>query len=223
MSYFPIKTRAETLAENGTAFLYKPIPKKLPNIIKYFSDRLIINAQLLEAKPGYYTWIYRKSGNFYAIKLITKQEIGTLHANLKLLTDSFDSTEIESAGELEIIKEENYAPPTIIFNLLSGTYMAKKFEKMTDKDKLFFRNEIVMKIQTFLMELGISSQFLECSSMECSQEEKIGGMKLIEAGIFKTSPGKLSNLNAMFSRNGGKRTRKAKRQTRKLRRDLRNK
>jgi hypothetical protein len=41
-----------------------------------------------------------------------------------------------------------------------------------DKDKLFFRNEIIMKIQTFLMELGISSHFLECSSMECSEEEK---------------------------------------------------
>jgi hypothetical protein len=218
MSYFPLKTREKTITENNKAFLYKPIPEKLENITKYFSDRLVTNAQLLEAKPGYYTWIYRKSGNFYAIKLITKQEVGTLHANLKLLTDSYDPTEIDAAGELEIIKEENYAPPTIIFNLLSGTYMAKKFEKMAAKDILLLRNEIVRKIQIFLFELGIPSQFLECSAMECSEEEKIGGKKLIETGIFKTSPGKLATLNTMFVRTGG-RTRKARRgrQTRKAR------
>lgn len=211
MSYFPIKTREKTITESGNAFLYnKPIYEKTSNITKYFSNRLVTNEQLLEAKPGIYTWILRNSGNFYAIKIITKQEVGTLHANLKLLTDSFDSSDIEAAGELEIIKEENYAPPTIIFNLLSGTYMVKKFNKLSEKDKLFLRNQIVTNIQSILINFGIPSQFLECSGIGCSEEEKLGGMKIIEISNIKTSPKKLAVLNIMFRRKGG-RTRKQKR------------
>jgi hypothetical protein len=210
MSYFPIKTREKTVTEDNKSFLYQPRYNKMQNIVKYFLGRLVTNEQLLEAKEGYYTWIYRASGNFYAIKTITKQEVGTLHANLKLLTDSFDSSHIDAAGELELIKEESYAPPTIIFNLLSGTYMAKIFEKLPEKDKLLLRNEKVATIQQVLMNWGIPSQFLECSNIECSEEEKIGGMKLIESGVIKTSSKKLATLNQYFKRVGG-RTRKAQR------------
>ncbi len=211
MSFFPIKIRDKTYTETGNEFLYnKPVFGKLHNISKYFSNRLVTNEQLLEAKSGIYTWILRSSGNFYAIKIITKQEVGTLHANLKLLTDPYDSSNIEAAGELEIIKEENYVPPTIIFNLLSGTYMAKKFDRLSDKDTLFLRNHIIENIQNILIKFGISSQFLECSGIECSEEEKLGGMKIIETATIKTSPAKLEVLNTMFTRKGGK-NRKQKR------------
>lgn len=204
MSYFPIKTRDKTYTKTGNEFLYnKPIYGKINNISKYFSNRLVTNEQLLEAKPGIYTWILRRSGNFYAIKIITKQEIGTLHLNLKLLTDLYDPSDIEAAGELEIIIEEKYVPPTIIFNLLSGTYMVKKFDRLSEKDKLFLRNQIVENIQNILINFGIYSQFLECSGIECSEEEKLGGMKIIEHANIKTSPAKLEVLNSMFTRRGG--------------------
>lgn len=204
MSYFPIKTREKTYTKTGNEFLYnKPIYGKINNISKYFSNRLVTNEQLLEAKPGIYTWILRRSGNFYAIKIITKQEIGTLHLNLKLLTDLYDPSDIEAAGELEIIIEEKYVPPTIIFNLLSGTYMVKKFDRLSEKDKLFLRNQIVENIQNILINFGIYSQFLECSGIECSEEEKLGGMKIIEHANIKTSPAKLEVLNSMFTRRGG--------------------
>lgn len=218
MSFFPLKTREKTITENKREFLYKPVPEKLANISAYFSKRLVINQHLNTAKEGLYTWILRESGNFYAIKTITKQEVGTLHANLKLYTDSFDTTPINAAGELEIIREEYNVPPTIIFNLLSGTYMAKKFEKLSPRDVLFLRNQLVGNVQTILMSFGIPSQFLECSVMSCSDEEKIGGKKLIEDANIRTSNKKLQILNTMFNRVGG-RTRKArhKRQTRKVR------
>jgi hypothetical protein len=219
MSFFPLKTREMTITENGNKFLYKPLPDKLSNIHNYFSKKLITNEQLLNAKSGLYTWILRKSGNFYAIKSITQQEVGTLHANLKLLTDSFDSSNIEGAGELEIIKEENFVPPSIIFNLLSGTYMSKKFEKLSAKNTLVLRNDIIKNVQSTLINFNIPSQFLECSGVKCSKEEKIGGMKLIETANIKTSLSKLEKLNRMFIRTGGKGTRKVvkRRKTRKVR------
>lgn len=215
MSYFPLKTREKTVTENKEEFLYKPKPERLNEIVKYFSSRLITNEQLLVANEGLYTWILRDSGNFYAIKTITKQEVGTLHANIKLLTDPYDASPIKAAGELEIIREEDFAPPTIIFNLLSGTYMAKQFEKLSPMNILFLRNKLVRDVEAKFMSLGIPSQFLECSVLDCSDEEKIGGKKLIETANIRTSYKKLGKLNTMFNRKGGRRTQHRK--TRKVR------
>lgn len=217
MSFFPLKTREKTVTDTNE-FLYKTRHNKLPNILKYFSERLITNEQMLDAKAGLYTWILRGSQNIYALKTLSKQEIGTLHANLKLLTDPYDSTPIEAAGELEIIKEESFAPPTVIFNLLSGTYMAKKFEKLSVKNTLIQRNELVRIVENKLMDLGIPSQFLECSTIECSDEEKIGGKKLIEDALIKTSNKKLEVLNTMFYRVKGGKTRRIRYSHRKTRR-----
>ena len=208
MSFFPLKTREKTVTENKINFLYKPKPDRLSEIVKYFSDRLVTNEQLNYATPGLYTWILRDSGNFYAIKTLTKQEVGTLHANLKQYTDSFDSSSIGAAGELEVIKEENYYPPTIIFNLLSGTYMVKKFDKLSSMNTLLLRNELVKAVENKLMSFGIPSQFLECSVLGCSEEEKIGGKKLIEGANIRTNHINLETLNTMFNRKGGRRTRK---------------
>ena len=147
MSYFPLKTREKTYTENGDSFLYNKKPNKMSEITNFFSKRIIANDQLNTADAGLYTWILRKSGNFFASKTITKQEVGTLHLNLKSFTDNIDKSDIYAAGELELIKEENYAPPTIIFNLLSGSFMVKIFDKLSNSDKLILRNEIVRNTQ----------------------------------------------------------------------------
>lgn len=204
MSYFIIKTREKTRTENGNEFLYNKQSNKMNEIMKYFSKQMVINENLNNASPGLYTWIMRDSGNFFASKTLTKQEIGTLHVNLKMLTDSIDNTDIYAAGELEIIKEENYAPATIIFNLLSGSFMVKKFDKLSEENKLLLRNKIVIRVQNQLMLFGIPSQFLECSVLSCSKEEIIGGMKLIENTNIRTNKNTLNILNTMFIRKGGR-------------------
>lgn len=210
MSYFPLKTREKTYTENGDSFLYNKKPNKMSEISNFFSKRIITNDQLITADTGLYTWILRNSGNFFASKTITKQEVGTLHLNLKSFTDSLDNSDIYAAGELELIKEENYIPPTIIFNLLSGSFMIKKFVKLSNSDKLNLRNEIVRNIQNRLLSFGIPSQFLECSMLSCSKEELLGGMKLIENANIRTSSNNLNNLNKMFLRRGGNKTRRSK-------------
>jgi hypothetical protein len=220
MSYFIIKTREKTRTENGREFLYNRKADKLPNIIDFFTKRVIENDGLQNAEAGLYTWILRESGNIFASKTLTKQEIGTLHVNLDMLTKQKDNTNIYAAGELEVIKENN-SPVTIIFNLLSGSYMVKKFDKLSNADKLILRNQIVTVVENKLSSLGISSQFLECSVLSCSKEELIGGMKLIENANIRTPDTNLSKLNLMFNRKGGKRTfknlKKRYKKTRKMR------
>jgi hypothetical protein len=220
MSYFITKTREKTRTENGREFLYNKKINKLSNIFDFFAKRVIENDRLQNAEEGLYTWILRESGNIFALKTLTKQEIGTLHVNLDMLTKQKDNTNIYAAGELEIIKENN-SPVTIIFNLLSGSYMVKKFDKLSNSDKLILRNQIVLVVQNKLSTIGIPSQFLECSVLSCSKEELIGGMKLIENANIRTSNTNLAKLNLMFNRKGGKRTyknlRKRYKKTRKMR------
>jgi hypothetical protein len=220
MSYFIIKTREKTRTEDGNEFLYNKKTNKLPNIINFFSKKVIENDGLTNAEPGLYTWILRESGNIFASKTLTKQEIGTLHVNLDMLTKQKDNTNIYAAGELEIIQED-ILPNTINFNLLSGTYMVKKFEKLNNSNKIRLRNQIVTVVENKLSSLGISSQFLECSVLSCSKEELIGGMKLIESANIRTPNSNLANLNLMFNRKGGRRTlkglRKRYKKTRKMR------
>jgi hypothetical protein len=208
MSYFLTKKRQKTRTEKGDEFLYSPKANKLPDIMNFFSKQIVTNEQLQTAAAGLYTWILRESNNIYAAKTISKQEIGSLHVNLDMLTSTVDSSNIYAAGELEIIREEISAPPTIIFNLLSGSYMVKKFKGLSEKDILILRNQIVDNVQSVLMKYGIPSHFLECSVISCSPEEKIGGMNLIETANIRTSNKNLINLNKMFNRVGGKMTRK---------------
>lgn len=204
MSYFIIKTREKTRTENGNEFLYNKKSDKLPNIFNFFSKKIVQNEELRNAKPGLYTWILRKSGNIFASKTLTKQEIGTLHINLDILTNKKDNSNIYAAGELEII-QKNTEPINIIFNLLSGSYMVKKFKNLSNKNILILRNDIVRTFKNVLENFLISSQFLECSSISCSEEEKIGGMKLIENTNIRTPKTNLNVLNKMFNRKGGTR------------------
>jgi hypothetical protein len=207
MSYFITKKRQKTRTERGDDFLYNPKTNKLPEIMNFFAKRIIKNEQLQNVNPGVYTWILRESGNVYAAKTMTKQEIGTLHINLDMLT-SIDDSKIYAAGELEIIREEKNAPVTIIFNLLSGSYMVKNFKGLSEKDTLGLRNIIVDNVKNVFMKYGIPSQFLECSGISCSPEEKIGGMNLIETVNIRTSNKNLANLDTMFNRVGGRRIKK---------------
>jgi len=204
MSFFIIKTREKTRTENGNEFLYNKKSDKLPNILNFFSKKIVQNEELRNAEPGLYTWILRESGNIFASKTLTKQEIGTLHINLDILTNKKDNSTIYAAGELKII-QKNTEPNTIIFNLLSGSYMVKKFKNLSNKNILILRNNIVKKFQDILESFFIPSQFLECSAIICSEEEKIGGMKLIEISNIRTPRTNLNVLNTMFNRKGGTR------------------
>jgi len=193
---FPIKTREKTCTANGRQCLFVKksdrTPKNIEKIINYFSKRILFNEQLLEAVPGLYTWILRESENLFAARTISKQEIGTLHINLKELTDEIDNSDIYAAGEFEIDL------PVIKFNLSSGTFMAKKF---TNAGKIKLRNAIVERVEKKLKSISPAIQpvFLECSDATCSEEELISGKKLIEVSDIRITPNNFEAVSTMFN------------------------
>jgi len=228
MSFFVIKTTKPTITENGTEFLYSinktnnQKEKKLENIQQFFKARIVYNEKLLTAPAGIYTWILRASGNIFASKIITKQEIGTLHKNLDMLTSPEDSSPIVAAGEF--LKKDD---GTFQFNLLSGSYMAdkKEFKKTRGETNeahigrvLPVRNILIDNVKATVSKYGINFQFLECSAMDCTPQEIIGGKNIIEIANIRTPTSNLKELNKMFIRTGG-RTRKVnkRRKTRKVR------
>lgn len=201
---FPIKTKETTCTANGRhcLFIKKSIrtPENIQKTFNYFSKRILFNEQLLEAPPGLYTWILRDSGNLFASRTISKQEIGTLHINLEHLTNKIDDTNIYAAGEFEIDL------PIIKFNLSSGTFMAKKFTnvgKIEHKTKI--RDEIVEMVEKKLKSLSpmnhsiVQPVFLECSDASCSEEELISGRKLIEASNIRITPNNFEAVSTMFN------------------------
>jgi hypothetical protein len=229
MSFFVIKKTKPTITENGTEFIYNHNKnndsklEKLEKVKQYFKKRIVYNKNLLTAPIGIYTWILRASGNIFASKIITKQEIGTLHKNLDMLTSIDDSTPIIAAGEF--LKKEN---GTFYFNLLSGTYMVdkKEFKKARGESNeahleriLPQINILVNTVKSTVSDFGINFEFLECSGIECTPQERIGGKNIIETANIRTPISNLNKLNKLFIRTGGKRTKKLvkRRKTRKIR------
>lgn len=123
---------------------YSENPVQLQPLINERRRAILMDAQLLGAEEGIYTWILKR-GHLYATKLITNQEIGTLHANLDVLTlhrnnvrniqhntlKNKRSAEAKpsAAGEFLLVRDEveeakgNEANRVrLYFNLQSGTY-----------------------------------------------------------------------------------------------------
>ena len=119
-----------TINKNGKRWRYTDVinGKKL-DAIKYFRSTRVTDDTLPGIAPGIYTWIL-KGGKFYANKVLTPQEIGSLHFILDLLADvDGNQGNIEAAGEM-IVSDNG----SIIFNLLSGTYY-KEFSFKTRNRK----------------------------------------------------------------------------------------
>ncbi len=105
----------------------------------YFKSNIIMNNDFNPSVlDGLYTWVLKKSGNFYTAKISEGQEIGTLHNNIVVLTYDDDPSNIQAAGEIEKIGD------MITFNFASGSYMKNKIsitdqliEQLTKKLKFF--------------------------------------------------------------------------------------
>lgn len=97
-------------ANNNKASIMSSLNEELRPLIR-------VDAQIITAEPGIYTWIIKGEiePHFYAARVFSEQEIGTLHQDIHRQTGSGRSP--ISAGELEIL------PNRIIqFNIQSGTY-----------------------------------------------------------------------------------------------------
>jgi hypothetical protein len=149
--FFVIKqVRGETLFENGSSVQYKGIRNK-DTVARLFYKSIQRNMELFDSKSGVYTWILKKIDGitaFIASRVISNQELGTLHINLDKLTQN---GVVLGAGELLLGVDKD-----IYFNVSSGTFMAKK--KETDISK------IVETVKDYFEELGANIQFLVCDT-----------------------------------------------------------
>jgi hypothetical protein len=173
---------------------------------QYFSSKIKTNEELLGAESGIYTWIlkgplpddpnYTISGTFYAIKVISQQEIGTLHFILNDL--SGDDNPLLIAGELELKEDKS-----IVFNLQSGTFTKPFLDALKQKNKIASLPTLIQQIM----------------------KEKIGDhvtynkRPLIDDGDIRTNGHNIFILNSLFNKNkqGGKRKTRKARKTRKSR------
>jgi hypothetical protein len=104
-------------------------------LIQAFLPRLLIDDQIRAAPDGVYCWILReKEGerHVYAMKVISEQEIGSLHNFLFVLTSDrslpltaeerfIDAAQVIAAGELRMRGQETS------WNLQSGSFMEPIF------------------------------------------------------------------------------------------------
>jgi hypothetical protein len=221
MPYLATKGTKPVRANNGTEFYYNfnKNQEKMDEAIKFFKGRIVSNEKLNTnaAVAGIYTWILRASGKIYASKIITNQETGTLHQNLDVFTYSDDASPIIAAGELE-----KKPDGTIYFNLLSGTYMAKKeFKKFKGESNeeykiraIDIRNELIKRIQRLLPNFI----FLECSRPDCSIEDQVAGENIIEKTSPIITPKSNTNiLNTFMIRKGGRRLKRTQKKKNKRR------
>ena len=176
---------------------------------RFFIEMLKRDQELRESEPGVYTWILRhgEDGNhFYANKVISQQEMGTLHMIIDdLSTEKYgDSGMIMVAGELQVYAD----PPRIDFNFQSGTFSSDK-----DPDYLKTMESIVPPI--------IQESFGIDNVNFINDEPLIGADKIISSlehiAFFNRFLDKteIKSKNNNPSRKGGKRKTRRTRKSRK--------
>ena len=207
-----IKKR-NTINKNRKRWRYTDVinGKKL-DAMKYFKSTRIINKALPNAAPGIYTWIL-KGGDFYANKVLTPQEIGSLHFILDFLANiDGNKGNIEAAGEM-IISDNG----SIIFNLISGTYYKEFSYKIENKKKVEKSPEEMKVLETYVLtrmkQLGVENVSYDDSGETFITEDMV------------TNNSTLAKLNEYITRiesqpnssEGGKRRTRRKHKTRKTR------
>jgi len=211
-----------TRTNQGYAYYKQKTPIDLERLAKLYHERILYNASIKDARNGIYTWIMKGSQEaflgaqpdldptaytLYAVRTCTKQEIGTIHQNLNVLTEAYsnDPRKIVAAGELEV---RNGA---IRFNLLSGTYMYKqrlalmkvfaanqasmmrRLEKRANQRTNANEKAIEATEKTMFEEIAQRTMALMAGKgldrvTFLASEESAGGTNLIKHGTFRQEP-----------------------------------
>jgi hypothetical protein len=141
-----------TINKDGKRWRYTDVINgKKVDALKYFKSTRITDDTLRDITPGIYTWIL-KGGHFYANKVLTPQEIGSLHFILDLLADiDGNDSNIEAAGEI-LVSDDG----SVTFNLLSGTYYKEfAFKKQNRKSVQKTPEEMRVLVRYVLIKMNI--------------------------------------------------------------------
>jgi hypothetical protein len=118
---------------------YVEKPHQLKNYVRHLKSTIKMDRAILEAEEGIYTWILKR-GHLYATKLVTNQEIGTLHSNLDALTLHRNNIKHINKNTLKNGRT-NDTKPTVAGELLLVTAPKGAHEAQDEKDpsvRLYF-------------------------------------------------------------------------------------
>ena len=159
LPYFCIKTSVPSPNNLGVGLYKFPKPPS-PEIIRKFQARVLIDADILEAPSGFYTWLIKNINGknvLVAARTRVKQEIGTLHKNLDGMTQH---GEVLIAGEMHITAAREYR-----YNLLSGSYSKGIMKKVGASRNLLLKEHLVS--------LGVKEEKIDSSAEEILERAEL--------------------------------------------------
>lgn len=118
MPYLRPKTKLgqRTVGVNQTETVFQQLkgeyyehPIKLQPFVNDLKGKLLVDGGLAEAPEGIYTWILKR-GHLYAMRLMTNQEIGSLHVNINVLTLHQENVEWIHANTLKNTRRAEAKP-----------------------------------------------------------------------------------------------------------------
>ena len=135
---FVLKTKGVLTRALDEGVLFQDV-RDYDALVQAFLPRMLTDDQIRDASEGVYCWILRETEgerHVYAMKVISQQEIGSLHNFLFVLTSDrsvpltfeerfINAAEVIAAGELRIRNQNEERD--ISWNLQSGSFMEPIF------------------------------------------------------------------------------------------------
>ena len=182
--FYKIKNKPTRFINGSHTYRANNKASSMTDLNEEFRPLIKKDEQITHADPGIYTWIIKgeREPHFYASRVFSEQEIGTLHQDIHRQTGSGSSP--LCAGELEVLPNRKIA-----FNIQSGTFTR-------DINKFYPRKEIALVMQpelyddiqrdAFELYKSISrSNESNSNSISLNEIKKIIGMKRPEAKPIK--------------------------------------
>ena len=204
---YPIKRRRATMSAGNAAgrkrrrtYRASAKPEKPLNAFIEHAKIKVLQAAVIAAGPdGPYTWILKQTGGpvgaggtitLAAARTTTQQELGTLHVNLDHYTGE---GEIVAAGEF--LK----AGKTILYNLQSGTYMARNFPKRASAEaNAAILEDLKAKAEAAFTAIGLEPTYNKAPAAS-DHDVLYGGLPIIDTMEILTTISEMADLDRLLS------------------------
>lgn len=195
---FVVKKRKATRSATGRRRTYRlsEKPEKSKDaVIAHFRGKIMEDAAIAEGPDGPYTWVVTYPGpHLYAARVRTEQELGTLHANLFAYSGG---TEVGIAGEFLKAGKE------VLYNLQSGTYMARKFPKRAHpEDNAATRDALKARAEARFTALGLTPRF-NTAPTSAPDEQIYAGLPIIDTMEILATISEMANYDRLLSGTSG--------------------
>jgi len=173
--------------------------KPLEAFIEHAKVKVLRAAAIAAGHDGPYTWILKQTGGpggaggsvtLAAARTTTQQELGTLHINLDHYTGDGD---VAAAGEF--LK----AGKTILYNLQSGTYMARNFPKRASAETNAATLEgLKATAEAAFRAIGLEPTYNKAPAAS-DHEVLYGGLPIIDTMEILTTISEMADLDRLLS------------------------